>query len=185
MFSMSRPRYSRRVCGIAALAASALLLTAGCGGGSANQNIGTPSSPAAPVADPTRTTGQYGALRFTLTTPKAVYATGELAPFTFTATNTSDREVTVIPSGPIFGFRVSQGNTVIWQSPSAGGGVYPPVVFAPGQTRTFEEALTQTQALPAPGMYQLHVYLGSSRVDGQSLPAEMLLGAAPLTITVQ
>ena len=185
MLAMSRPRYFPRVCGIAALAASALLLTAGCGGGSANQNIGTPSSPAAPVADPTRTTGQYGALRFTLTTPKAVYATGELAPFTFTATNTSDRDVTVTVNGPSYGGHVSQGNTMVWQFPLAGGGGQTPLVFAPGQTRTFEATLPGTEALPALGAYQVRFYLNSFRVDGQELPTGKLLGAEPLTITVQ
>ncbi len=109
-------------CGLACV----LILSAGCGGGG--------SSSSAPSA--VTTTGQFHALKFTLTAPKRTYKQGENVPLHFTVKNTGT-EVFNYATSYGSDFLVKQGSRIVFRQYSGGAGGVATARIAAGETQTY------------------------------------------------
>ncbi len=188
-----------RTAALCACLLSSALLT-GCGGGSS-----TPTTSVLPTtnADGSLTSAprSYNHLQFTLTTNKAVYATGEAVQFTLTITNTGTQAITITVYGATTGRQVLQGNTMIFPGPGEGqGAVIHTITYAPGETKTYTDTWAQKNmqnAQVAPGQYCIVNWYKARQIIDPSLSGDQMqqqfsdaqqttaLAAYPVQVTVQ
>lgn len=166
---------------------SVLELLHGCGG----SGSGSPSDPNVPLI----ARGQYGAIQFTLTTTKSVFARGEEIPFVFAISNTGTEPFVYGTGSPRYGTLIFQGNTPIWDSHFGLGLIADSIVtLAPEETKRYEFTWSQKnskftdapEAQVSPGVYQVttlaNMIPGGSGVDPET---SSQLSAGPLSITIR
>jgi len=189
----------RLIATVSRMAAAAFLVAAaGCGGGG---NYGIESLPSP--------TGQFQALKFTLTTDKKAYAVGEPVNATFTVTNTGSQTVyysSIIGNGNLnedITLIVQQGSSEVYDSDNHGGkmgGIAFHVPLAPGASaqgsatwrQGYDSGLGsgETTGLPQvpAGQYTLRAYTNNAfyGYDTETATFYATNFAAPLlTITIQ